>query len=148
MKRVIVACVVVATVAYATSAWSSAGTTPAEKQLQKQITALQGQVKTLKKQVTTAQQTAAAGILLSLCSDAVTADEFQGTWAALDQFYSSTNGRPLVGPQTTVTGTVGSQDVCALLQITRSRGATPPSLAPFQQIFSGTAARYAGVLHR
>lgn len=144
MKRVIVACVVVATVAYATSAWSSAGGNPT----QKQIAALQAQVKTLKKQVGDAQSAAAAGILLTLCSDAVAADELQGTWASLDQFYSSTNGRPLVGPQTTVSGTLGGQDVCALLRITRSRGATPPSLAPYQQIFGSTAARYAAKLHK
>ena len=148
MKRVAVVSILVATVVFAASAWSSMGATPTEKALQKQITALNTQVKTLKKQVTDARDAASASILLSLCSDAVTADEFQGTWAALDQFYSSTNGRPLVGPQTTVAGTVAGQDVCALLRVTRSRGATPPSLAPYQQIFGAGAARFAARLQR
>jgi hypothetical protein len=145
MKRVIVACVVVATAAYATSAWSSMGATPTEKALQKQITSLNTQVKALKKQVTGVQTVAALGFAFSACSSAVTADEFQGTWAALDQFYAATNGHPLVGPQTTVTGTLGGQDFCNLLRVTRSRGATPPSLAPFQQLFAAGALRYASL---
>jgi mono/diheme cytochrome c family protein len=148
MKRIVVASIVVATVVFAASAWSSMGATPTEKALQKQITALNTQVKTLKKQVNDARLAAGAAVLLTFCSDAVTADEFQGTWAALDQFYSSANGRPLVGPQTTVPGTIGGQDVCSLLGVTRSRGATPPSLGPFQQIFGAGAARYAAQLRR
>jgi len=148
MKRVIVGCVCIAVAVYATAAWSSAGSTPTEKALQKQITALQGQMKTLKKQVTQAQTLALEGVVVGFCDAAVTADEFQGTWSALDTFYSATNGHPLIGPQTTVTGTVGGQDVCSLLRVTRSRGAVPPSLTPFQSIFAGAAARYAGPLHR
>lgn len=139
MKRVLLACVCVAVAVYATSAWSSAGGTP----IQKQIAALQAQVKTLKKQVAAANAVAEGGIVLTLCSTAVTADAFQSTWATLDQYASSTSGRTLVGPQTTVTGTIGGQDACAPFKVTRTRGATPPSLAPFQQIFSA-GARYEG----
>lgn len=143
MKRVIAVCACVAVAAYATAAWSSAGATPVEKNLQRQITALQAQVKTLKKQTAQAQDIGAAAVLLTACTDAVTADAFQGTWSVVDQLSAATQaGKTYFGAQTPLTATVGGQDVCAAIQVARSQ-AVPPAVTPYQQLLAALTSRAA-----
>ena len=122
MKRAIVAGAVVASLALAGPATAA---TPTERKLQREVNTLKREVATLKRQMRETQQAAAAGIVLSACVAAVTADTFQSTWAILDQ----KAGGPLVGAQQTV----NDQETCDALEVTRSQ-AVPPSLAPFHSI--------------
>ena len=112
--------------------------TPAEKNLQRQVTALQGQVKTLnkqvttlKKQVTTATQIGAAALTFSVCSTAATADTFTATFAVIDQIAQGTQGKTYIGPQQGLS----DQGACQALRIVRSTTA-PPTLAEFSALLS------------
>jgi hypothetical protein len=119
MKRAIVAGVVVASLALAGPAGAA---TPTEKRLTRQVTALQKDVKALKKQVAELNLLAGGLAALTFCNAAITADAFQGTWAVLDQ---KTGGTP-VGPQQTV----NDSGACNAFSIPRS-SAAPPNLNSF-----------------
>jgi hypothetical protein len=140
MKRLAVVAALSLVVALAaTSTAGARGTelTPAEKNLQKQvtglskqITALNKQVKTLKKSVADAGGLAQAGVLLAECSNAVTADALQGTWGVIDQIATATQaGKTYFGPQTPL----DDGGVCALFGVSRSQ-VSPPSVREYDTL--------------
>jgi hypothetical protein len=106
--------------------------------LQRRATALEKRVKTLetnlKKAQTTLTQTtglAAAGIVLSGCFAAATADAFTSTWNIVDQISVATQaGKIYFGPQ----AAVNDFQTCGALQITRQAGTIPPTVAVFSAI--------------
>jgi hypothetical protein len=125
------------------AATASAASTPTDRKvaalakqvtaLQKQVTALQKQVKTLNPQLTalkkasaSEQQGISAIAVLTLCSAAVTADAFTGTWNIIDQ---------IAGPQPKfgVQPLIDDKGACAAFNLTRSQ-AIPPSVALYQAI--------------
>jgi hypothetical protein len=122
MKRAIVAGAVIASLALAGPASAA---TPTERKLQREVNTLKREVATLKRQMRETQQVAAAGIVLSACVAAVSADAFQSTWTVLDQ----KAGGPVVGPQQTV----NDAGTCTALEVARSQ-AVPPTLAPFHSV--------------
>jgi hypothetical protein len=101
---------------------------PTNAQLARQIKVLQKQVKTLQKQVKTVRLVAAAGLVYSGCSTAVTADAFQGTWTVIDQVA----GRPIFGPQVPV----DDFQLCSVLEIQRSPTQVPPNSTVFNSLLS------------
>lgn len=104
MKRAIVAGALVAALAFPSIAPAA---TPTERRLQRQITALQRDVRTLKNQVRQLNQGFNAALAFSVCSTAISADAFQGTWAILDQ----KPGGTAVGPQQAVNDSGACQDL-------------------------------------
>ena len=144
MKRAIVACLAVGFAAYATGAWSAAPVSPTEKQLWTRVTKLEKQVKTLQTTVNQVKTTAgslqlgqAAVALIAVCSDLIAADELQATWQVVDQVSAATQaGKTYFGVQAPIAVTVGGQDVCQGLGVSRSQ-VVPPSIAPFQALLGG-----------
>jgi hypothetical protein len=153
MKRFVVFAVLTLAVALVASGTASArpqrqqALSPAEKSLQKQVTALSKSVTTLQKKVVTLNkdltsvgQYAQAVLLFDECSNAITADTFQGTWTVIDQLASATQaGKTYFGPQTPV----DDKNLCSAgFGITRSQ-VTPPTVAGFSSllnIVTGSAA--------
>src|SRR5438445_13457880 len=106
MKKFAVLVLAVAALAFPAAqanAGSSAPPTPAQfKALQKQVTSLQAQVKTLQKWVPKSCSTsscftlpqvssiAALNYEVEICQQAVIADAFQGTWNVIDQISAAT----------------------------------------------------------
>lgn len=141
MKRAFVACLVVGIAAYATGAWSASPISPTEKQLLTRVTKLENQVKSLQTQVKNVTVTTSTGLgavaLIAVCSDLIAADELQGTWQVLDQVSSATQaGKTYFGLQAPIALTVGGQDLCQGLGVSRSQ-VVPPSIAPFQALLGG-----------
>jgi hypothetical protein len=155
MKRAIVACLAVGIAAYATGAWSAAPVSPTEKQLLTRVTKLEKQVKTLQTQsnqlkTTTGNLQGGVGAvaLIAACSDLIAADELQATWQVVDQMSAATQaGKTYFGVQTPIALSVGGQDLCQGLGVSRSQ-VVPPSVAPFQALlggFTSSGYRAAGV---
>jgi len=144
MKRLIVACALVAVAFYAAGAWSASGPTPTEKKLLKDVATLKNQVKALqaqdKKQNTAADGAAllaATAYLLTGCTAETTIDALQGTWQVIDQVSAVTAApKTFFGPQTPPTASVGGQDLCQILSLSRSQ-VVPPSAATFQALLAG-----------
>jgi hypothetical protein len=125
MKRVCVTALI-ALVALAVAAPAPAAG-PTLKSLQRQITALQKDVKTLKAQVTQARAVAATALVYGACSTAVTADALQGTWTFLDQKHATG-----FGPQVPV----NDYQTCQPLRITRAPTQLPPSTSVFNSLLA------------
>ncbi len=140
MKRAIVACLVVGIAAYATGAWSAAPVSPTEKQLLTRVSRLEKQVKTIQtqvKSVETTSQLAVGAIVLMACSDLIAADALQATWQVVDQISAATQaGKTYFGTQTPIALTIGGQDLCQGIGVSRSQ-VIPPSIAPFQALLGG-----------
>ena len=146
MKKVFVLCALVGVAVYATTAWSAANADPTVSRLvkdvatlKKQVAALQKQQKATSKELTTVADVAVGGFLYTVCSDEVTADEFQGTWNVIDQIAAAQTespGKSYWGQQTPVTATINGQDICQTGGVTRSQ-VVPPSVAPYLALFSG-----------
>jgi hypothetical protein len=138
MKQALVFGALVAAVAFAATAWSSAPPTPTEKKLQREVTLLQSQVKalqktdkTVEKDISTLQLAVAGVALLGACDVAITADALQGTWQVIDQVSAATQaGKTYFGAQTPLSDTVAGTSVCQALGITRSQ-VVPPVITPF-----------------
>jgi hypothetical protein len=113
-------------------------TDPRVAGLQKRATALEKRVKTLETNLKKAQTNlteatglAAAGIVLSGCFAAATADAFTGTWNVVDQIAAATQaGKVYLGPQ----AAVNDFQTCQALQITRQAGVVPPTVAVFSAL--------------
>ena len=101
---------------------------PTNRQLAKQIKTLQKQVKTLQKQVKTAQTLALGAVVYAGCSIAVTADAFQGTWAAINTREATT-----IFPPESQVNDVGA---CTDWKVTRAPTANPANLTPFKALLS------------
>jgi len=146
MKRTVVLMLAVATIAFPAeqaSAGSSATPTLAQfKALQKQVTSLQAQVKTLQKWVPKSCSTstcfslpqvssvAALNYEVEICQQAVIADAFQGTWNVIDQISAATQaGKTYFGTQTPIT----DSSACTNVKVTRSSG-IPPTVAIFSSL--------------
>jgi hypothetical protein len=125
MKRVLVTALI-ALVALAVAAPAPAAG-PTLKSLARQITALQKEVKTLKKSVAEARGTAATALVYSGCSTAVTADALQGTWTFLDQKHATG-----FGAQTPV----NDYQNCQFLRITRAPTTVPPTVSVFNSLLA------------
>jgi hypothetical protein len=143
MKRALLLGAVLALGLYATGAWSAAPPTATEKKLQKdvaalkvEVKALQGNVKKLKKSVTSTEQIALGVGLIGACNTAITADGLQGTWRVIDQLSAATQaGKTYFGPQTPVDDTIAGQPLCKLIGVPRSQ-ALPPTAAPFSALLA------------
>jgi hypothetical protein len=146
MKRIAALALVAAAFAVpAAEAQAAQQATPTLKQfqaLQKQVTKLQAQVKTLQKFVpaactaqtcfTLAQLSNIANFQFAyaVCQDAVISDQFQATWNVIDQISTATQaGKTYFGPQTSITDS-GS---CASLRFTRP-AVVPPTSAIFSSL--------------
>ena len=144
MKRLIVACALVAVAFYAAGAWSASGPTPTEKKLLKSVATLTSQVKALqaqdKKQNTATNNAgvlAATAYLLTGCTAETTIDALQGTWQVIDQVSAVTSApKTFFGLQTPITVSLNGQDLCQILGLTRSQ-VVPPTAAPFQALLAG-----------
>ena len=130
MKRLIASTVVAAVaLVFAAPAQPAA---PSNAKLARQIKTLQKQVKTLQKRVKETELVAAVSFVYAGCSNAVTADAFQGTWTVIDEV----NGDPIFGPPVVV----NDFGVCGLIDITRAPTQAPPNVAVFNSllaVFSG-----------
>jgi len=143
MKRVFLLCALVGVAAYATGAWSAAPPSPIEQRLLRDVATLKTQVKALqaadKKQntgINTADTIGAVAVVLTICSDEITADALQGTWQVVDEASAALQaGKTYFGPQTPVTATLSGQDICAGGGITRSQ-VLPPTVAGYQALFA------------
>ncbi len=110
------------------SAQAGAALTPTEKKLTKQVVTLQKQVKTLQKQVKDLQAITTGALAINICSAAVTADLFQGTWAAIN----AREGATIFTPEAAVNDT----GACAAAEVTRQPTANPPTLTPLKALLS------------
>lgn len=143
MKRVFLLCALVGVAAYATGAWSAAPPSPIEQRLLRDVATLKTQVKALqaadKKQntgINTADTVGAVAVVLTICSDEITADALQGTWQVVDEASAALQaGKTYFGPQTPVTATLSGQDICAGGGITRSQ-VLPPTVAGYQALLA------------
>jgi hypothetical protein len=128
----------------ANAATSSSPTLAQFKALQKQVTSLQAQVRTLQKWVPTACTTRTCYTLrevstiadvlyaANVCELAVISDEFQQTWNVVDQISAGTPAsEPSFGPQ----APVSDKTACSALQLTRST-AVPPSVVVFNSLIT------------
>jgi hypothetical protein len=146
MKRTAVLMLAVATIAFPAAqanAGSSATPTLAQfKALQKQVTSLQAQVKTLQKWVpkscstntcfTLPQVSSVASFAYEaeICQQAVIADAFQGTWNVIDQISTATQaGKTYFGVQTPIP----DAGACTNVKLTRSSG-IPPTVSVFSSL--------------
>ena len=137
MRRTLVIVVVLLAGFAFTSASTAA--TPTEKKLQRQVAALQKQVKKLQADVRVARGIAIVAGGIAYCSTAITADTFQGTWAALN----AKLGDPALFPTETPINDAG---ICQALRITRAPTANPPSLAVHKALFSSASQAVAALL--
>ncbi len=144
MKRIVALMLTAAALAVpatqANAAQSATPTLAQFKALQKQVKALQAQVKTLQKFVPCTTKTCAtlkaltsgtdALFALSICQDAVIADELQGTWNVIDQISAATQaGKTYFGAQTPIS----DSGACNSFSITRTN-AIPPTTAIFSSL--------------
>jgi|1186.fasta_scaffold01160_4 uncharacterized protein YlxW (UPF0749 family) len=109
--------------------------TPTEKKLQAEITVLQNKIPAMQKQVTTLQKQVktltnvlSAEIDYSICSNAVTADALQQTWATVN--ISSTGA--IFGAAESPVNDIGS---CTSWKVTRA-AAGVPNLAVFKALIA------------
>jgi hypothetical protein len=144
MKRIVALTLAAAALAVpatqANAAQSATPTLAQFKALQKQVKTLQTQVKTLQKFVPCTTKTCAtlkeltsgadALFALSICQNAVIADELQGTWNVIDQIAAVAQpGKVYFGPQTPIS----DSGVCTSFAITRTN-AIPPNTAMFSSL--------------
>jgi uncharacterized protein YlxW (UPF0749 family) len=135
MRRTLAAAaVLVAALVLAAPAFAAAPT-PTEKKLQaqvsalqKQIPAMQKQIKTLQTQVKTLTNVLNASIDYSICSNAVTADALQQTWATLN--ISSTGA--IFGAAESAVNDTGS---CQAWKLTRAASGVP-NLSVFKALLA------------
>ena len=141
--------VVAAVAAFAAGAWSAAPPSPAEKKLQRDVTFLQSQVKTLRGDVkklktreTNTENLALGVAVFTVCSTVTTADALQGTWQVIDQLSAATQaGKTYFPPQVPLNDFVGGQSVCQAIGVPRTL-TVPPSTASFTALvalFQGAA---------
>ena len=131
MKRLVLIALLVAGLLVSVAPAQAA--TPTNRQLARQIKTLQKQVKALQTQVRTAQSIAAAGVVFSACSLAVTADAFQGTWATIDNVSNRASApQTIYGPQTPV----NDYTTCNAFRITRTPSQVPPNTSVFSALLA------------
>jgi hypothetical protein len=132
MRRTVVVGVVLLTGLVLTAPAGAAKPSQTEKKLLAQVTALQKQVKTLQKQVKTLQtdvkDVANFTIGMNICATALTADAFQGTWAAINARETVTIFPP--EPQ------INDLGACTDAKVTRAPTANPPTLTPFKALLA------------
>jgi hypothetical protein len=121
------AAAVAAAVVVGTAAAPAAAATPTQRiaKLERQVKTLQRQNRTLTTQVREAREGVSAAILFAVCSTAITADAFQGTWNVIDQVAQ----RTVFGGQQPVS----DRAVCSSLQVPRPATA-PPTINPFASL--------------
>jgi hypothetical protein len=106
----------------------AAAPSPAEKKLQAQVATLQKQVKTLQKQVKDLTAGVNVAISLNICSTALAADAFQGTWTAINTREATT-----IFPPESQVNDLGT---CTDAKVTRTPTANPPNLTAFKALLS------------
>jgi hypothetical protein len=107
--------------------------TPTERKLLSDVKVMKKQIKTLQKQVSQARTLAAAAIVYSGCSTAVTVDALQGTWAVIDDVSNKTTA-----PKTWFGAQAPANDfqTCSALQITRAPTQVPPNATVFNSLLA------------
>lgn len=133
----VVIALVAAIATYSATAWSAAPPTPTEQKLQRQINTLKTQVsklqkddKTLKANVNDLIGGISLALVLNACTNAVTADAFQGTWQVIDQLSTATQaGKTYFGPQTAISDALSglTAPACQAVQVVRSQALPPTS---------------------
>jgi cell division protein FtsB len=133
----VVLALVAAIATYSATAWSAAPPTPTEQKLQRQINTLKTQVsklqkddKTLKANVNDLIGGISLALVLNACTNAVTADAFQGTWQVIDQLSTATQaGKTYFGPQTAISDALSglTAPACQAVQVVRSQALPPTS---------------------
>ena len=133
----VVIALVAAIATYSATAWSAAPPTPTEQKLQRQINTLKTQVaklqkddKTLKANVNDLVGGISLALVLNACTNAVTADAFQGTWQVIDQLSTATQaGKTYFGPQTAISDALSglTAPACQAVQVVRSQALPPTS---------------------
>ena len=133
----VVIALVAAIATYSATAWSAAPPTPTEQKLQRQINTLKTQVaklqkddKTLKANVNDLVGGISLALVLDACTNAVTADAFQGTWQVIDQLSTATQaGKTYFGPQTAISDALSglTAPACQAVQVVRSQALPPTS---------------------
>jgi hypothetical protein len=137
MKRAFALCALVGVAVYATTAWSASPPSATEQRLVKDVATLKTQVKSLKTDLSSTRLAVLGTILLTVCSDEITADALQGTWQVVDEVSAALQaGKTYFGPQTPVTATQQGQDICGSGGITRSQ-VLPPTIAEYQALLAG-----------
>ena len=131
MSKVIAALLVFVALAVwlPSAAAPASGADPKLAALQRQVRALQKQVKTLNRRVKTLETYSGTPFLGSTCQAALTADLFQGTWAAIEQVA----GRSIFGPQVQV----NDYGNCAFMRqpsVPRPPIQNPPSISIFNPL--------------
>lgn len=133
-RMLVIGVVLVVGLVFSASAFA-AKPTPSEKKLQAQVSALQKQIPAMQKQITTLQKKVttltnalAAEIDYSICSNAVTADALQQTWATLN--ISPTGA--IFGAAESPVNDIGS---CQSWKITRA-AAGVPNLTVFKALIA------------
>jgi outer membrane murein-binding lipoprotein Lpp len=127
MKRTVLIIGVVLLAGLLVAATSSAAT-PTERKLQKQVATLSKQVKTLQTQVknlrrdtNTIGDVAVGASVFNVCLAAITADVFQGTWAAINAREQTTIFSQTAPPINDAFTPLGAnRNACAALQVTRA----------------------------
>ena len=135
MRRMLAVGVVLAVGLVLAAPAFAAPPTPTEKKLQAEVTALQKKLPAMQKQITTLQKQVktlttvlSAEIAYSICSNAVTADALQQTWAAVN--ISSTCA--IFGVAESPVNDIGS---CQSWKITRA-AAGVPNLTVFKALIA------------
>jgi len=131
MRRVAIA--VLALVFAISLAAPATAATPSPRRMAAQIRTLQKQVKALQRQVRQARQGVAAALVYGGCLTAATADAFQGTWGAVDNYNTTHGGTAIFGPQTQV----NDHQLCQTLGIRRAPNqATTAVFGSLLQLFA------------
>jgi hypothetical protein len=124
MRQVLMLATVAAVVLLVASpAGAGSAKAPTLKSLQAQITALQKQVKTLKKRVVSDESIQALTLAYAVCTTAVTADTFQDTFTGLDGYFAARSLPPYFGAQTTV----NDYQSCPAFSVVRAHNQSPPN---------------------
>src|SRR4051794_20374115 len=124
---------------------AGAGSTkgPTLKSLQAQLTALQKQVKTLKKRVTTDENIMGLTLAYSVCSTAVTADTFQDTFTGLDGYFAAHSLPPYFGTQSPV----NDYQSCQAFSIVRAHNQNPPNTNILRALLDIFSSRSSSTAH-
>ena len=140
MRQVLAVTAVAAVGLLVAAAPAGAGSSkaPTLRSLQAQMTKLQRQVKTLKKQVTEARNIAIVGVAYGVCSTAVSADTFQDTYTGLNGYFAARGLPAYFGAQTVL----NDYGACQALSIVRQHNQNPPTTSVMRallDLFKGSS---------
>ena len=135
-RLLVIALIVVAAFAGAAVAGRSTGIAassalqiPQTRALQRQVKALQADVKKLKKQDDLLETYDLGALTANTCLGATIADLLQGTWGVIDQISQGVQQKTYFGPQTAVSD-YGNCDDLSQPKVPRPGIVVPPTITP------------------